>query len=130
MAAATRDPRERRRLVGRARADARAIAAEGTPWGAPLGLLVEAALAAIEGRVHEAVAKLADAEGRLGAQRIGLYAAAARLRRGELLGGDEGRAVVAAADEDMRSRGVRDPVRMTAMLAPGFADVQKIAGGG
>jgi serine/threonine protein kinase len=127
LAATVKEPAQRKKLVARARADARSIAAERTPWGAPLALLIDAAMEAIDGRTNAAVAKLVDAEVRFGEQRIGLYAAAAQRRRGELLGGEEGRAVVAAADEDMRSRGVRDPDRFAAVLAPGFPDRQKRA---
>jgi hypothetical protein len=50
---------------------------------------------------------------------MGLCAAAARRRRGELLGGEAGQALVEAADEWMRQRDIRNPARMTALLAPG-----------
>jgi hypothetical protein len=50
-----------------------------------------------------------------------LHAMAMRRRRGELLGGDEGRALIAAADEWMTSQGIRNPVRMAAMIVPGIS---------
>jgi hypothetical protein len=43
----------------------------------------------------------------------------ARRRRGEWIGGDEGRSVIGAADAWMAAQGIRSPARMTAMLAPG-----------
>jgi hypothetical protein len=50
-----------------------------------------------------------------------LYAAASRRCLGILLGGDEGRDLVRAADAWMTSESIKNPARMTAMLAPGFA---------
>jgi hypothetical protein len=47
-------------------------------------------------------------------------AAAARRRRGELLGGDKGCELVEAADEWMRGQGVRNPARFAALYAPGI----------
>ena len=49
-----------------------------------------------------------------------LYAAAARRRLGEMLGGDEGRALVETADAWMRSETIVNPERMTEVFAPGF----------
>jgi hypothetical protein len=49
---------------------------------------------------------------------LALYAAAARRRSGELAGGDEGRASVAAADAQMAAEQIRRPERITAMLLP------------
>jgi len=45
---------------------------------------------------------------------------AARRRLGSLLGGDEGARSIAAAESWMSAQGVKDPARMTAMIAPGF----------
>ena len=49
-----------------------------------------------------------------------LYAAAAMRRRGELLGGEQGARLVRESDARMRELEVRNPVRATRMLAPGF----------
>jgi hypothetical protein len=46
-----------------------------------------------------------------------LSCAAARWRLGELVGGEEGRALVAWADSWQRSQAVRNPARMVALLA-------------
>jgi hypothetical protein len=51
-----------------------------------------------------------------------LYAAAARRRLGRLIGGDAGKALLVEADTWMASQGIKNPARMTAMLAPGFPD--------
>ncbi len=49
-----------------------------------------------------------------------MHAAAAQRRRGQLLDGEEGRRLVEAADSWMAGQLVRNPARMTAMLAPGY----------
>jgi hypothetical protein len=51
---------------------------------------------------------------------LGLQAAAARRRLGELTGGARGRGLVEQADAWMRDQQIRNPARMTALLAPGF----------
>jgi hypothetical protein len=48
------------------------------------------------------------------------YAAVARRRLGQLLGGVEGAQLIADADEWMRGQQVVRPERITTMLAPGF----------
>lgn len=54
------------------------------------------------------------------ASEVALSAAAARRRLGEVLGGDEGRALVRTADEAMARLGATRPDRMAALFAPGF----------
>lgn len=49
-----------------------------------------------------------------------LYATAARRRLGVVLGGDDGRKLVKAADAWMGAEDILDPVRMTEMMLPGF----------
>jgi hypothetical protein len=47
-------------------------------------------------------------------------AAVSRRRLGELLGGESGRAIVADADSWMADQQIVNPIRTTAMYAPGF----------
>ena len=47
-----------------------------------------------------------------------LYAAAARRRLGELVGGAEGQDLMTRADQWMAGRGVADPARMARVFAP------------
>jgi hypothetical protein len=49
---------------------------------------------------------------------MALYAAAARRRLGELLGGAEGAALIEAADDWMAGQGVARPERLTALFVP------------
>jgi hypothetical protein len=51
---------------------------------------------------------------------MGLYAAVARRRLGELQGGNEGRQVASEADGWMTGQRIRNPRRFARMLAPGF----------
>jgi hypothetical protein len=55
--------------------------------------------------------------------RIQHYSAALQRRRGEMLGGEEGRALVESSDTLMAEQDVRSPERMTELLLPwGFAN--------
>jgi hypothetical protein len=47
-----------------------------------------------------------------------LFAAAARYRRGELLGGTEGTTLIDEAASAMANENIREPARMAAALAP------------
>jgi hypothetical protein len=49
-----------------------------------------------------------------------LESAYARRRRGLIVGGSEGRALIDAADATLRAQGVADPVRWISSQAPGF----------
>lgn len=84
-----------------------------------LAELAHGAVAAAWGAKGEASARFAGAEAALDAVGCAHYAAAAKRRRGLILAGDEGRALVDAADARLRAEGARDPARLAAMLAPG-----------
>jgi eukaryotic-like serine/threonine-protein kinase len=67
------------------------------------------------------VALLGAAETGFQAADMSLYATAARRRKGELVAGDEGHTMVAAADAWMAGQQIQNTERMTAMLAPGVS---------
>jgi eukaryotic-like serine/threonine-protein kinase len=90
-------------------------------WTRPVGALVRAGAAALRGDERAAIDRLRAAVRDFDAAGMRLYAAAARRRHGELLGGVEGRALVAAADQFMMDQGIQDPGRMAQAIAPGFA---------
>ena len=92
---------------------------ERTHWGDPLALLLRAGAAATRGESSRAVPLLESAEAGLLAAEMALHAAAARRRRGELIGGETGRGLVAATDAWMAGQSIKNPERMVAMLAPG-----------
>jgi hypothetical protein len=114
--------RSRRRFLSVARAGARQIAAERMPWSDPIALLLRAGIASLEGRDPAALTCLHAAAD--GFERAGmkLYAAVTRLRIGPLQGDDHGRELQRQAEAWMAAQQIKNPVCMTRMLAPGFAD--------
>lgn len=97
---------------------ARALEGEGVEWAHALARLLRAAVASRAGKRDEALRLLGDAEAVAAGQGMALMAAVIRRRRGEVLGGASGGAVVDAADDELRARGIRAPERMKAMLSP------------
>jgi hypothetical protein len=110
-----------RAQLGRAARDARAIARERMPYATALATLLRAGVAHASGDRDAAAALLRSAATAFDAVDMALYAAATRRTLGKLLGGDEGRELVRLAETWMREETVKNPARITAMLAPGFA---------
>jgi tetratricopeptide (TPR) repeat protein len=102
-----------------AHADARRLERTDEPSARALADLVRGAIAAQRGTLDEAARLLARAEAALDVEGMSLHAAAARRRRGELVGGSEGARLVAAADALMTAQGIRNPSRMTGKFVPG-----------
>ena len=119
LAAAATTPAERAPHLDQAERYARDLQSERTAWGNAFALLVRAGAAATRGHTERALADVTEAAARLAAADMALFAAAARRCRGELLGGEEGRALVAEADAWMAAQSIKRPDRMTRMLAPG-----------
>ncbi len=107
------------RIVTRAAAKIEAVK---RPWADPLAMLLRAGLAAVQDD-RERCAKLlhAAALGFDGAE-MALYAAITRRRLGQALGESRGGQLIAEADTWMRGQRIVDPIRMTAMMAPGFRE--------
>jgi hypothetical protein len=91
-------------------------------WTGAQAALLRAGVASLRGDDVSAAARLGEAIAGFDAVGIVHFAAAARRRLGELLGGDEGRALIARSDAWMAAQPVKGPARMTACLAPGFPD--------
>ncbi|MCL4223216.1 MAG: AAA family ATPase [Myxococcales bacterium] len=81
-------------------------------------MLVRAGLAGARGDGDERARLLAVAAEGFASADMGLHAAAARLRRGALLGGGDGKLLAAGASAELTARGVARPAAMAAMLAP------------
>jgi len=114
------DARERKALIKQALAAARRIDGEGVAWGVPLAALVRATAAHLLGDSARAVSGLRGAVTAFEAAEMWLFAAAARRRLGELLGGSEGTSLVAQAESFMRAQAIVNPDAMTRMMAPGW----------
>lgn len=115
-------PGERVRLFGTAERDIQSLAGENAQWSLALACLLRAGVASVRDDAAAACGHLRQALAGFERCNMQLFAAATRRRLGEQLGGDEGRALVAFANAWMAAQHVKNPDRMTAMLAPGFAE--------
>jgi hypothetical protein len=88
------------------------------PWSEPLALLLRAGIAVRRGDPSSAVKRLTDAASRFDAAGMGLFAAVARCRQGELMGGESGRLLRETALTWMKGQRIQDPNRMAAAFAP------------
>jgi len=118
-AAAVGSPSEARAALAVAAACERRLRRERAPVADAWGAMLAAGVAMLRGDVPEAVVRLLSAERAARETDLLLVAATARLRRGELLGGDEGAALVASAEEIMRGEGIVRPDRIADVIAGG-----------
>jgi eukaryotic-like serine/threonine-protein kinase len=98
--------------------DARRLRRESVPWATGLGTLLEAGVRAARGDQAGALSGYTQAAVQLEEADMSLHAACARWHQGELLGGDAGAALVAAARAFMERQSVRNPLRLRAVIAP------------
>src|SRR6266705_2916393 len=112
----------RRTTYGHAAPSPSRVTREQMLWSNPLADLLMAGVHATRGQDARAIRRLIRALTRFETTHLGAYAAAARRRYGQLLGGAAGASLVAAAEQWMRAAEVANPTRMTAVLAPGFED--------
>ncbi len=93
------------------------LAQRGRPWVAPMAITLRADVARLDGDELQALALFrAAATGFEGAE-LKLHAVSARLAVAELVGGDEGRALMASAKEAAARLGVRAPEKMARLHA-------------
>jgi hypothetical protein len=119
LALASVSAAERKRLLRVALADAAAVEREQTPWATALAGLIRSGVAALEQRTEASLRLLVSAESNLRSADMPLFAAAARRRQGQVIGGDAGRGLIAAADNWMAAQGIVSPQTMAGMLVPG-----------
>jgi hypothetical protein len=118
LALAAEDASRRPALLRDAARDVDRIAKEIRSDARPTVHLLHAGLAGLRGQPDRALAELASAITGFDAARMPVHAAIARRRKGELLNGDEGRALVTSADAVIAGAGIREPAIVAAMLAP------------
>jgi serine/threonine protein kinase len=101
---------------------ARQIEKERMAWSTPLARLIQAGIANTRGDNATAATLLSAAVEGLELNDMCLYAAAARRRLGQTLGGSRGEELIAQADTWMQKQTIKNPVPLTRMLVPGFRD--------
>jgi eukaryotic-like serine/threonine-protein kinase len=92
----------------------------------PIPLLAGAGLAVLRGDLDAAVRGYRDAAAGFDTGDMMMNASCARWRLGELLGGDEGRALIDQARAALSAEGIVRPDRVVAMLAPVAADARRL----
>jgi hypothetical protein len=122
-AAAVAGKSERTRLLEKAVGDARRIRKEGTVWGDGLSSLIEAGVAAGQGRFLDCLRLLNGAEHALLASRMDHFLAATRYRKAglpdEFLDRDARAAAAGLAKNWFLAQRVENPERLIQMLSPG-----------
>jgi len=128
LAVAQADPVARRSLLAAVERDARTIIRQRAPWAVPLARLLSAAVAASSGRTASATMLLREAIYGFESADMALYATAARRRLAQLMGGEEGKTLLAQTDAWMHEHGVVNPDALTAMVAPGYGGAVNAGG--
>ena len=107
-----------RQLLRAAERDATKVQREKLAWATALATLVRAGVAEHRGDAETAVARLTDGISRLSECHMYLWRAAAVRRKGELIGGVEGTALIEEAEMWMENQGIRAPEKMARALVP------------
>jgi serine/threonine protein kinase/tetratricopeptide (TPR) repeat protein len=106
---------------------AQRIAGEHMSWSTPLAFLIQGGLAKRRGDEVRAAELVSKAIKGFEASDMALFAAAARRRLGELLGGDEGSELIKQAGAWMGRQQIKNPIAVTELMAPGFAEPRQPA---
>jgi tetratricopeptide (TPR) repeat protein len=120
LASAAGSERERRLLIAEQLADR--LAKEQMDWSTPMAAVTRAGLAKRRGDNAKAEVLTSQAIEGFEAADMTLYAAAARRRLGEIVGGDRGAELLNQADELMRKRQIKNPVAFANLLVTDFAE--------
>jgi hypothetical protein len=113
------EPEARRERVAEARHVARRFDKDTGAWGPTFAAIMRASADNASGDRTSAAAGLRDAMRHADAAGLDAQGWAARYQLGKLLGGDEGRELVAQAERSMHDEGVRSPERTAGWLVPG-----------
>jgi eukaryotic-like serine/threonine-protein kinase len=99
------------------------LAKEKLRYAPAMGLLVRACVAGVRGDLDTATIALRAATPQLDAADLGYLAASARHRLGQLLGGGEGRELIARSRAFYETQGITNVERCLAMSTPGLGPV-------
>jgi hypothetical protein len=111
-------PPRRAEMLRRAEADAATLHRQGTRWARAMSLSISMVVSHVRGRRERALGQALEAERGLEELGMSVYAAAMAKRRGELLGGTQGAALVGDAEARLRRAGIEATTQMTDMLVP------------
>lgn len=124
LAALAAEPRGEGAVLSQTLKIARALEREEVSWAkAPMAAVLRAAVARRQGNDAEALRWLTAAEEGARVHGMTLMTATLERLRGEVLGGEEGRALISRADAWAASQSIQDPERMAAFVAPSFSGV-------
>ncbi len=115
---AERDP-----LLKAAQRTAQKIEKEKRQYGDALALLIRAAVAVIYGQKALAIELLEESEEKCIATDMYLFATATNYRRGQLIGGTQGKDLMQAACNWMKDQHIKCPEKIFDMVAPGIWEV-------
>ncbi|MGE0872644.1 MAG: serine/threonine-protein kinase PknK [Kofleriaceae bacterium] len=117
LALARAKPADAPSLLASARRDAGRLDAEHADWARALAEMVRACIADAE-TTKNAAALYSDAATALASVDLGLHAAIARRRHGQLVGGSIGVELVTSAERWMTDQAIHAPIRMAGLFAP------------
>jgi len=118
-AALSADGRERADLLKLAERSARRLKRLPMSFSRPGSEIIRAGAATQSGDASAALSLVTAAVHGFEAADMSLHAAVCRRRRGELLGGDEGKALIQQANSKMAGECIKNPDRWANMIAPG-----------
>ncbi len=107
-------------LLKHAERTARILDRQGLNWSDAFAAHLRAGIASLRGEEDAAIARLRRAIEGFDAGGLNLYAASARRQLGQLVGGDEGNALIARCDAWMTGQGIRAPEKMARAFVSGF----------
>jgi hypothetical protein len=108
-------------LVNRAADDAERLEKEDLPWGRMIATFIRACIALARREWDPALVLYTKTRRAALDSNMALVAATAAYRQGQLIGGEQGAALIRSNAEWMIAQGIKNPERATAMLAPGTA---------
>jgi len=114
--------KDRNRLLKIARQQVKQLSRERYSYAEAYVLCIKGGIAYLQGDRDSAAKWLREAVVTFRKCQAKIHEAATKRHLGSLLGSDEGRCLIAQADEAMRQEGIVRPDRVATVLAPGFPD--------